>query len=150
MDKEQEIDYYKKFPAILRAKLIEGEIVFPRETQFNYEPVLAYRGVIRDKNDNTPLNNNDMKSYFELGKQPKGVTDCASDPKFYAVSLFKSLDMLKQCLKFPRPNKKVAQGYVYMEGGPQYSEGKSHVNWWLYEDVSFDNFVIKEDKVETL
>ena len=90
----------------------------------------------------------DMKSYFELGKQPKGVTDCASDPKFYAVSLFKSLDMLKQCLKFPRPNKKVAQGYVYMEGGPQYSEGKSHVNWWLYEDVSFDNFVIKEDNYE--
>lgn len=147
MNKEQEVEYYKKFPVILQAKLVNKEIILPFGTEFIYDPILAYRGIVRNKDDNTPLNMNDMKSYFELGKRPRGMfgdeNQLITDPKYYAVSLFTSLEMLKQSFKFPRPNKKLAQGYVYHEGGPQCTGQGGHVSWWLYNDVDFSSFVIK-------
>ena len=142
MKNRQMDDYYKKFPVALRDKLISGHVKLPRGAQFEYGEFLAYRGITREENDYTPVNANDMKSYFEEGRRPRGVN--CSDSSYYAVSLYKSFDMLKQCFKFPRPHKKIAQGYVYMDGGPQYTAKDSHVDWWLYENVSFDKFVIKE------
>lgn len=145
MNKEQEVDYFNKFPIILQAKLRNSEIAFPQGTQFDYDPILAYRGIIRNTNDNTPVNESDMLSHYEMKKIPRGIANYESDPKYYAISLFETLDMLKECWKFPKPNKKIAQGHVYKEGGPQYTDSRRHISWWLYEDADISSFVIKDD-----
>lgn len=145
MNNEQEVDYLNKFPAILQAKLRNGEIAFPLETQFDYDPILAYRGIIRNTNDTATINESDMLSHYEMKKIPRGIANYESDPKYYAISLFETLDMLKECWKFPKPNKKIAQGYVHKEGGPQYTDSRKHISWWLYEDADISSFVIKDD-----
>lgn len=146
MNVNQEVEYYNKFPAVLKSKLINKEIRFPSGTQFEYEPILAYRGLTRKINDNTPVNANDMISYYDMKRKPRGMVVDENDARSYAISLFKTIDMLKMCWKFPRPNKKLARGYVYMNGGPQYTDDKEHISWWLYEeDVDFSSFKIEDD-----
>lgn len=145
MNKEQEVKFYNKFPSVLKAKLTNNEISFPDGTQFEFEPILAYRGILRSKNDNTPVNSQDMLSHYERRIVPRGIPNYESDAKYYAVSLFETIDMLKECWKFPKPNKKIAQGYIYKEGGPQYTDLKKHISWWLYENIDFNGFLIKDD-----
>lgn len=43
------------FPAILRAKIKNGEFTFPPETEDEYAPITAYRCYFRDNGDNTHL-----------------------------------------------------------------------------------------------
>lgn len=142
-------ELYLKFPAVLRTKLVEKEIAFSSKVLFDYEDILAYRVIEREKDDTTPVNENDFKSYFELKKEPKrkkprGLKqNYLKDPTYYGVSLFTDKEVPKQKCLFPRPNKKMAEGYVYKEGGPQQTDDK-HVCWWLYEDVKFDRFTIME------
>jgi hypothetical protein len=45
-------------------------------------------------------------------------------------------------MKFPNPNKKMAIGYVYKEGGPQDTKDQ-HVCWWLYEGADVSGFKIE-------
>lgn len=145
MNKDQEVEFYKKFSSVLRAKITNNQISFPDGTQFEFEPILAYRGILRNKNDNTPVNSNDMLSHYERKLVPRGIPNYENDAKYYAVSLFETIDMLKECWKFPRPNTKIAQGYIYKEGGPQYTDLKKHISWWLYENIDFNGFIIRDD-----
>lgn len=148
MDNEWFTKYCSNFPTTLQTKLLNEEIHFPDETKYDYEPILAYRGIKREQDDDTPVNYNDMLSYYEQGKVPRGVLhtgNSINDPLYYAISLFDNFDMLKQCFKFPRKNQKVAVGYVYKEGGPQCRSRDGHISWWLFENVSFDGFEIRSD-----
>lgn len=146
MNEMELLEIYNKFPVVLRHKLINSEVVFPDKTMFSYEQFKAFRGILREPEDHTPLNVNDMKSYFEEGKKPRGSKYNENDPSIYSVSLFRRLEDFANVFKFPKPGKKVAHGYVFMEGGPQLcSETSSHVDWWLFENVDLSNFVIRED-----
>lgn len=146
MEREELLEYYKNFPAILREKLKSGEIKLPNSIQFNYEPLLAYRVIKRKELDESPITICDMKSYYEEGKKPRGKIVDETDPRLYSVSLFQNIRSVKNLWKFPNPNKKIAKGFVYMEGGPQETEDENHINWWLYENVIFNDFtIIKED-----
>lgn len=146
MSEKELLEIYNKFPAAFRNKLINQEIVFPEKTQFNYSKFLAFRGISREEDDTTPLNREDMRSYYEEGRSPRGTGCDATKPCWYSVSLFREYEDFKNAMKFPRPRKKVAQGYIYCEGGPQLcSETSSHVDWWLYEAVDFSDFSIRED-----
>lgn len=139
-------DYYDKFPSVLKSKLYNSEVIFKDNVKFEYEQFYAFRVVIREDNDFTPVNANDMKSYFELGKVPRGCSKemVENNAEYYAISLFLSVDSLKQCFNFPRPTKKLAKGSIKMENGP-YQEGKnSHISWWLYENAKFDDFSLIE------
>lgn len=60
-----------KFPAVLRAKLLNGEIELPDETKIGYEKFLTYRAVEREADDFRVVAREDFQSYFELGKRPK-------------------------------------------------------------------------------
>ena len=51
---------------------------------------------------------------------------------------------MEQKMKFPNPNKKMAKGCVYKEGGPQETKDQ-HVCWWLYEDADVSGFILEED-----
>lgn len=140
---------YEKFPAVLKAKLMNNEIAFPEGTLFEYEPIFTYRAIERKNEDSREVSIDDFKSYFELGKKPKGprgkIIDYTSNPHFYGVSSFLKKEIVEQTMKFPNPNKKMAAGYVYCEGGPEHTTyEKEHVCWWLYEDADVSGFKIME------
>lgn len=141
---------YYKFPTFLKNKLEDKEVIFPENTKFEYKEITAYRAINRKPDDFTPLVLEDMRSFAEIdakeiGKKVRGKKrHDTSSPKYYGVSLFTSIDKVKQELKLPRPNKKVVVGKVYKEGGPELTEDL-HICWWLYRDVSFKNFSICED-----
>lgn len=147
MDLEKEL--YMKSPAVLRDKLLNSELEFPSNTLFEYEKILTYRLVEREKDDNHSITNEDFKSYFELNKSPKvarGIKkDFKSDPCYYGVSSFTDYAIAKQKTYFPRPGKKMAKGFVYSEGGPQYTKEK-HVCWWLYANTKIKGFELMEDE----
>ncbi len=140
-------EIYQKFPSVLRDKLFAGEVQLPANTLFEYERILAFRGIVRSKDDYTPLNSADMRSHFERGIIPRASKESSVIAGYYAVSLFEVYTDFKNAFKFPRPNKKVAQGYIHFEGGPcAHSTEDSHVNWWLYsQGADYSTFKIKED-----
>lgn len=138
-------DLYSKFPYVLKNKLMNNEIKFPSSTEFDYEPLRVYRAVSRKCDDNSGVSLNDFKSYFELKKKPRGVTrNLEGDATYYGVSSFLDKKIVKQLMNFPNPNKKLAEGYVFSEGGPQCTDDK-HVCWWLYDGVDVSEFKIVEE-----
>jgi hypothetical protein len=146
-----EMELYLKFPSILRDKFINGEIDFPETTKIKYKSLLTYRAVEREEYDFHPIDSNDFKSYYELNKRPKnarGVNrDLLKDAHYYGVSSFLNRKIVEQKMNFPNPNKKMAEGYVYMEGGPQ-DTNEQHVCWWLYEDADVTGFKLLEGNNE--
>ncbi|WP_313990119.1 hypothetical protein [Gemella morbillorum] len=143
-------ELYLKFPKVLRTKLLSKEIKLPDSTQFEYTKIYTYRAVERKDDDNREVTMEDFKSYFELGKTPKkkprGVAqDYTKDPHYYGTSSYLKRECVEQIMRFPNPNKKIAAGYVYCEGGPQ-STNDNHVCWWLYEEANVSEFkLIKEE-----
>ena len=139
-----------KFPAVLKDKLLKKEIELPDTTLFEYEPILVYRAVEREKDDHRSIQIDDFKSYFELKKKPKNARgikkDWNKDPHYYGVSSFLDRKIVEQKMKFPNPKKKMAVGKVYMEGGPQDTNVKEkHVCWWLFKDADISGFEIEEE-----
>lgn len=137
-----------KFPAVLREKLLNHEIELPDTTLFDYERILTYRAVERKPDDSHEITSEDFKSYFELGKQPKsprGIKkDFTKDPHYYGISSFLKKEIVEQLMKFPNPNKKMAKGYVYKEGGPEDTKDQ-HVCWWLYQNADVSGFRLMEE-----
>lgn len=137
-----------KFPAVLRDKLLTHEIELPDNTLFEYEKFLVYRAVEREADDHHGVTAADFKSYFELGKSPKKTRGVGSDilfnPRYYGVSSFLKKEIVEQLMNFPNPNKKMAVGYVYQEGGPQQTDD-AHVCWWLYEGADVSGFKLMEE-----
>ena len=134
-----------KFPVVLRTKLLKKEIEFPDETKFEYEKMMVYRAVERKKDDYHEVTLDDFKSYFELGKKPRGVVgDYTKDPHYYGVSSYLNREIVEQKMRFPNPRKKMAEGYVYCEGGPQDTNPTNkHVCWWLYEGADVSGFKLR-------
>lgn len=139
-----------KFPAVLRDKLLNKEIELPDTIEIDYENVLTYRAVEWKINDKSKITREDFKSYFELNKKPKtprGISkeNISKNPYYYGVSSFLKKEIVEQKMKFPNPNKKMAVGYVYKEGGPQdIKEEQQHVCWWLYSDADVSGFKLME------
>lgn len=137
-----------KFPTVLRNKLLNNEIELPDTTLFEYKQILTYRAVERKKDDHREITREDFKSYFELGKKPKAPRgtrgDITKNPRYYGVSSFLNKEIVEQIMKFPNPNKKMAVGYVYKEGGPQ-ETADQHVCWWLYSNADVQGFKLWEE-----
>lgn len=135
-----------KFPVVMRDKLKNGEIELPDSTQFQYDKIYAYRAVTREKNDTSIVTRDDFRSYYELGKKARGIQNPEKDPHYYGVSSFLDRRIAEQKMKFPRPNKKLAVGYIREEGGPQETNiGSQHVCWWLYEHADVSDFTLVEE-----
>ena len=64
----------EKFPVILKNKLLNKEIELPDSTKVEYTNILTYRAVERKSDDNHEITREDFKSYFELGKKPRGFS----------------------------------------------------------------------------
>ena len=130
-----------KFPSVLRDKIESGEFIFPENAQYDYEPMVGFRGIERAENDFTPVTRDDFISYAELNVCRRGIN--RNDPHYYRVSLFVNRASVENALKFPRPNKKIAQGKVYAEAGPaEVNLETEHICWWLYDEVEINGFSI--------
>ncbi|MCM1304089.1 MAG: hypothetical protein NC305_11880 [Lachnospiraceae bacterium] len=138
-------DLLMKFPVIFRNKLESGEIVLQDEVKFEYEPVWAFRCIDRKAADTTDVSRNDFRSNAELGRTNfKGKIEHPELlPEYYGVSFYRKREELDVRLGLPRKNRKVVEGYIRQEGGPQLQSGKtSHVCWWLYENADVSSFSI--------
>lgn len=132
---------YLKFPSVLREKIYNSEIIFPEKAYFVYEPILAYRGILRKPDDVSAVTRADFTSYAEKNICRRGINK--KDPHYYGVSLFLNKASVENALKFPREDRKIAVGHVYSEAGPaEINEATEHVCWWLYEDVEVQGFEI--------
>ncbi len=132
---------YLKFPSVIREKIDSGEFVFPENAYFEFEPMLAYRGIERSEDDFTAVSRMDFRSYAEMNICRRGINK--KDPHYFGVSLFINRESVENALKFPRLNKKIAVGKVYAEAGPaEVNENTGHICWWLYENITIDGFSI--------
>ena len=143
------IELCMKFPSVLRYRLLNDELELPDSTQFEYEPIYAYRAVERDAEDNRAVSRSDFRSYFELKKspnRPRGIAaeELERDAHYYGVSCFTKREIVEQIMKFPNPRKKLAVGYVCKEFGAEDTEGY-HVCWWLYEEAEINSFTLMEE-----
>ena len=143
------IDLCLKFPAVLRDKLLNGELEFPDGTRFEYEPIYAYRAVEREVEDNHAVTRADFRSYFELKKTPKRprgslTADYERDAHYYGASCFTKREIVKQKLKFPNPHKKLAAGYILQECGAEHTEDY-HICWWLYDGAEVSEFRLLQE-----
>lgn len=141
---------YSMFPAILKKRLINEELKFPEHTKYNYDKIKAYRCVRREITDNTPIGRDDFRSNIEeLEKgiiKKRGQRINKDDICCYGTSLFQDRRILANKMYLPRPNKKICEGYVYKEGGPQLTdEDDSHINWWIYENADLTGFNFVQD-----
>lgn len=140
---------YEKFPAVIREMLVAG-ISFPEGTRFSYDKFIAYRVVTRAEGDFSSLiSDNDFKSYKELGKTIKkkriiGIsrddTNETLNPDYYSVSFALEKEKLINQFKMPKPTKRMIQGFIHEESGPQYTNKEGHVSWWLYEQRDISTF----------
>ena len=132
---------YLKFPSVLREMVCNGEIIFPNNAYFVYEPILAYRGIQRERDDVSAITRADFMSYAEKNIRRRCIDK--KDPHYYGVSLFLNKASVENALKFPRVDRKIAVGHVYSEAGPaEVNEATEHVCWWLYENVKIQGFEI--------
>lgn len=149
MDNKEHL--YLQFPSVLKSKLTCCEIQFPKNVEYEYDPIWAYRCINRDAEDQTKINRKDFMSYIEIStasgkpiKKRKGqITEPGKDIGYYAVSLFKKKENLENIMHFPRPSKKICSGFVFMEGGPQATDDQ-HINWWIYENIDLSAFKIEK------
>ena len=134
-----------KFPAVLKKRIQSGEFIFPRETEFEYEKAVVYRGINRTDCDfERCIDRSDFRSYAELGKKgSRGNPIDESNPKYYGISLYNNVQSLENALHLPRTKWKIARGDMYCQGGPRLAEDDDgHITWWLYENVEVTSFCI--------
>lgn len=142
-----------KFPCILQEKLKNNdELQFPENTQYEYEKIYGYRCIRRATEDNTPIDRSDFRSNIEtsisqgqkIRKRRAQDKEPEDDINYYGTSLFEKKEMLANVMHLPKPSKKICSGYVFMEGGPQVTDGNYHINWWVYEEADLSGFKIEE------
>ena len=122
---------YARFRKILREALQAGKVMRPDDIEIKYSPVLLYRAVrISDKKKT--IDDSDFVSQVEKGQ--RGADD--GDIENYSCSFFRCVDPLKDAMKLPRKNKKIAKGYVKeVHGARKASSHSEHVHLFRYENV---------------
>lgn len=141
---------YNKFPILVRQAFDTYGLVFPEGTMDEYKNIHAFRVISRKHNDNTDINREDFRSYYELYAEsptkPNGFNESIKDIAYYSTSLFSDHSSLNKLMKLPRKNKIVINGYVGCDGGPaKVNNSTNHIDWWMYEDVDLSSFSIYEE-----
>lgn len=136
-------EFFEKFPAFLRDKLINGELSFPNDIQYEYKPILAYRCIERKKDDYSEVCKSDFYPNIISNKRRRGQSEKdINNINCYGTSLFTEREALSNNMHLPRPTKKVCKGFVFKEGGPQKTDD-NHINWWVFDNVDFSGFTIE-------
>lgn len=129
------LEYYNRFPAVLKNALISGKVSFPSSIQHEYSNMAVYRGVSYSKTKTT-IEKNDFLSNMERHLQNPMVP--VDDEKIddYSCSCYLDIEELRMRAKFPRKNKAIAKGVIRNEFGPIVINQKtSHVDLYLFDDI---------------
>ncbi|MDV0447517.1 hypothetical protein MsAg5_14170 [Methanosarcinaceae archaeon Ag5] len=130
--------YYLRFPSVLKKALLNRKVVFDAFLICHYEPFFAYRAIDRKKDDGTPINRKDFRSYAELHVDGVFKGRVRKNISFYGCSLFTNLNEMKEKMNCKLPgisdSQKIIAGYVKDSNGPcAVKNENSHVDWWLFE-----------------
>lgn len=139
------MEYYDRFPTILREALTSGKVRFPDSLQYEYGELCVFRGVKYTGKKKT-IDRSDFLSHVERKKMnPLFVAD-DSKIESYSCSVFMDIEELHQNTKFPNKNKAIAKGKIRSEFGPIYvKEWTSHIDLFLYENADpSDEFEVVE------
>lgn len=133
--KQLTLEYYNRFPRILRDALISEKVSFPDSLQHEYEELCVFRGV-KYTETKTAIDKSDFLSHIERQKNNPMIV--ADDRKIssYSCSFFKNMEEMHQQTKFPTKNKAIAKGVIKSEFGPiDINEETSHVDLFLYDNA---------------
>lgn len=139
------VEYYKKFPIVLRSALLKGEVAFPDSLNKEYDSLIVYRGV-RYNSIKTEITKDDFCSNVEqMLKNPVIVAD-TEDISSYSCSCYLEVDAIRLYAKFPRKNKAIAKGVITKEFGPiDINNDTSHIDLYLFDNVDpSNNFEVVE------
>lgn len=130
-----DIEYYNRFPTILKDALINGRVCFPQSLQREYMETTVYRGVSYSANKQT-INKNDFLSNIERNITNPLVPVDYDDISSYSCSCYLKIDAMRLYTKFPRKNRAIAKGIINKEFGPiDVNNSTSHIDLYLFEDV---------------
>ena len=140
-----DMEYYNKFPKVLKNALIDGIVSFPNSIQQNYDELTVYRGV-RYSKDKTIIDKTDFLSNVERNLRNPMVPADHEDISNYSCSCYLKLEEMRTLAKFPRKNKAIAKGKIKKEFGPIDVINKtSHIDLYLFEGIDpSDEFEVIE------
>ena len=128
---EQRIEYYKRFPAVLKRALIDGKVNLPDNLLKEFQTIIAYRGIRFKKGEKESVEKSDFLSQVERNIPGANYDDIGE----YSCSCFENIDELRVSYKLPRKNKGIAKGKIKCENGPIVQDEGTHIHWFLYDNV---------------
>lgn len=129
--------YLARFPSVLKSALNTYNMDFPEDTLWRYDPHIAFRGIIRKKDEDIAVKNSDFLSYAELGKNPRGSNFGSEDIEYYSCSCYETKKQLEVAMHLPRPNRRIIKGSIRDTNGCIYINSVTgHIDWWLYDDAN--------------
>lgn len=129
--------YYLRFPSVLKRAIEVHNIEFPKETKWEYEPQIAFRGVKREMGEDINVDNRDFLSYAELGKKARGQQYSEKDIEWYSCSCYMRKSQLEAGLKLPRSKWRISQGKIRdNKGCICINKSTGHIHWWIYENAN--------------
>lgn len=129
------MDYYNRFPTVLKNALINGVVSFPDSLQHEYTDLTVYRGV-KYSNNKTIIDKSDFLSNVERNMKNPLVPVDLGEVSSYSCSCYLNIDSLRVCARFPRKNRAIAKGMIQKEFGPiDINSNTSHVDLYLFDKV---------------
>lgn len=129
------VDYYNRFPNVLKNALINEIVKFPDSLQDEYQELVVYRGVSYSKNK-TVIDKSDFLSNIERNLRNPMVPADFDNISSYSCSCYLDIDAMRICAKFPRKNKAIAKGVIQKEFGPiDIDADTSHVDLYLFDGI---------------
>lgn len=139
---------FDKFPDVLREALESGKVEFPRDIQWKYEDMVAYRAIEIDRtNDVNIITRGSFASHAE--KYPIFKNCCIS---YYSCSCFltrKDLENVKKLRdNLDNGKMKLAKGILKYKNGPiKIKEQNNHIDWFLFKEANpMDDFKLINDE----
>lgn len=130
-----DIEYYNRFPLLLRKALIERKVEFPDCLERDYSDLSVYRGVKYSKQKDY-IEKEDFLSNIERKQNNPMVPADSDDIRDYSCSCYTDLNEMRMQAKFPRRNHAIAKGNIKKEFGPIFIDANtSHVNLYLFDNV---------------
>lgn len=127
--------YFLRFPSYFKDAIEKYDMEFPKDTSWEYDPQIAFRGIVCKNGESRTVNDSDFLSYAELGRIPKGHD--ISEIEVHACSCFKTKKQLEVGFKLPRPDRRIIKGTIKDDKGWIHITSKSgHINWWIYENAN--------------
>lgn len=140
-----DIEYYNRFPDLLKRALLDGKVLFPPTLIREYDDMLVYRGVSYNKNK-TQIDKSDFISNIELKTKNPMIVAFEDQISSYSCSCYLDIEAIRFFARFPRKNKAVAKGKIRKEYGPiDINQDTSHVDLYLFEGIDpSDGFEVIE------